>query len=93
MIDVLGHPITPGAQVLTGAYGSGGMDKVATVLSVAKKSLVVEVEKRTWNYNYTTKTWDCTTKPAGRVRRRPHQVVVIDKQLAFNQEEYPEKFI
>ena len=93
MIDVLGHPITAGAQVLTGAYGSGGMDKVANVVSVAKKTLVVEVEKRKWHYNDVTKRWDCTTEPAGRVRRRPHQVVVIDKQLAFNEAEYPENMV
>lgn len=93
MIDVLGHPITPGAQVLTGAYGSGGMDKVSTVISVAKKTLVVEVHKRSWRYNDVTKQWDCTSEPQGRVRRRPHQVVVIDKQLAYNQAEYPENMV
>ena len=93
MIDVLGHPITAGAKVLTGAYGSGGMDKVATIISVAKKTLVVEVKKYSWKHNEVTNQWDYTAEAPGRVRRRPHQVVVIDKQLAYNQSEYPENLV
>ena len=93
MIDVLGHPITPGAQVLTGTYGSPAMNKVSTVISVAKKTLVVEVLKRSWHYDDATSRWVSKTEPNGRVRRRPHQVVVIDKQLEHNLMTYPENMV
>lgn len=93
MIDVLGHPIEPGAKVLTGAYGSGGMNKVSTVISVAKKTLVVGVYKHRWEYNDVTKRWKSHEEPTGKVRRRPHQVVVIDEQLKHNMETYPENMV
>lgn len=88
LIDVLGHPIRKGDKVLTGNHYSTGMDIVAQVDKVTKKAVYVTLEATKWDYDMRKKYVEHTS-----VRRQPYQVVVIDKQLAYNKKHYPENFI
>ena len=88
MLDVLGHPVTAGDMVLTGDYGTAGMQLVTEVKRVTPKAVYVNVS--VCSYNWTNRSG----KTAERiVRRRYDQVVVVNKQLAHNKEVYPEYLI
>lgn len=47
-LDLLGRPIKVGDRVLTKAYGSPSMDCFATVVSVNRKSISIEVSLYRW---------------------------------------------
>ena len=92
MIDILGHPIEPGLTVLTNKYYSASLGQVTTVDRVTKTAVIVKI-KALWY------TWDPKTSKNIRhegfktIRKRPHQILVIDKQLNFNRKEYPENML
>lgn len=89
LLDILGHPIEEGMTVLTNAHYSPAMTELSVVDKVTAKAVYVTV------YAYGG-YWDSNTNKhvstAGnkQMRRRPDQVIVIDKQLSYNQETYPE---
>jgi hypothetical protein len=93
MLDVLGHPVTAGDMVLTGGYGTAGMQLVTKVKKVTPKAVYVNVSVST--YSWSNHNWsNHTVKTAEKlVRRRYDQVVVVDKQLAHNKKVYPEYLI
>lgn len=92
MIDILGHPIEAGMTVLTNKYYTATMGEITTVDRVTPKAVIVTV-------NYWGGYWDKEQKKyihtTGRkqIRKRPDQILVIDKQLDFNHKEYPENMI
>ena len=88
MIDALGHPITEGCMVLTPGYWSPTVSEIVKVKKVTKTRIVIDLMGSTWcrdagKYVDQVKT----------LYRRPHQVVVIDKQLKYNRKTYPELMI
>lgn len=89
MIDILGHPIEAGMTVLTNKYYTATMGEITTVDRVTEKAVIVTV-------NAAGTYWDKENKKyirfSGRkqIRKRPDQILVIDKQLDFNRSEYPE---
>jgi len=92
MLDVLGHPIQAGMTVLTNHYYSPSMGAITTVDKVTKKAVYVTIHCH-WGY------WDKVNKAYVRqngkkqMRRRPDQVIVIDKQLNHNRKKYPENML
>lgn len=81
LVDPIGHPIEAGMTVLTHAYAST-YSTPTRVARVTKKAIIVYVKK----YNYDMKAY----VEDHEVRRRPDQVFVIDKQLTYNKNTYPE---
>lgn len=81
MIDALGATIKVGDKVLTGSYWSATFDTVTTVKKVNRTTIGLELP--------------CTYDISGyrKVKRRPYQMIVVDKQLEYNQKAYPENFI
>jgi len=88
MIDVLGHPIEVGATVLTNGHYTASMNTVSKVEKVTAKAVYTNIYA-TW-YDY--KTGELRTGQK-LMRRRPNQFIVIDKQLDYNQKNYPENMI
>jgi allantoicase len=88
MIDILGHPITVGATVLTNGYYTACMNTITTVEKITKKAVYAKVDA-VW-YDWETKQRHRTKKL---MRRRPDQFIVIDKQLKYNQKTYPENML
>lgn len=88
MIDALGHPITEGSIVLTPGYWSPTVNEIVKVKKVTACYVHVELSTQQWD-NITT-TYVQKTKL---LKRRAHQVVVVDKQLKYNRKTYPELMI
>lgn len=92
MIDVLGHPIEVGMTVLTNYYSSASMGVITTVDKITKKAVYV-------TFNCVWYSWDKQQKTYVRnsglkqIRRRPDQIIVIDKQLNYNRTTYPENML
>lgn len=87
MIDMLGHPLKKGQTVLTKAFYSPAMDTIATVLKVNKKTIVVELKKRVWDFSSNNPT---ISEVNQEMKRTADSVLVIDQQLEYNQNTFPE---
>lgn len=87
MIDRLGHPIEVGVTVLTNGYYTSSMEVITTVKRITPKAIIVDVVLPAWVQRY---NGGITTKE---MRKQPHQILVIEQQLAYNQREYPENMI
>ena len=92
MIDILGHPIGAGMTVLTNKYYSSSMGEITTVDRVTKKAVIVTIHAYDWYYDEVLKR-GITTPYKKQIRKRPDQIIVIDKQLNHNQKNYPENMI
>lgn len=92
MIDALGHPITAGCTVITSAYCSPLMSKIVTVKRVTKTKVILNMAKHRWVKNPKTNKWK-REEFIGELRRNPYQVLVVDKQLAYNRKAYPEYMV
>lgn len=88
MIDVLGHPITVGATAITNGYCTSTLNTITVVEKVTKKAAYVTVEA--FSYNWETRERYRTKKL---MRKRPDQIMIIEKQLNYNKKTYPENFI
>ena len=77
-LDLLGRPIKVGDRVLTKSYGSAAMNNFATVVSVNRKSVSINVEYRDW-YRDDLGNWGrrITTKLMKRVGY--HSVLVVNE--------------
>lgn len=68
------------------------MSTVAKVKKVTKTQVHIEIFCRKYK-------WDPVKKQSIReeglftLRRQPHQVLVVDKQLAYNRRKYPENLV
>ena len=92
MIDALGHPITVGCTVLTPGYWSPTMSKIMKVGRVTKTRIILTMEGIRHLWSDKAKTWEPVTE-LREVRRQPHQVLVVDKQLKHNRKNFPEHII
>ncbi len=81
-IDALGHPIKVGSIVLTTPHWNPTFSVTTKVIKITKKSIVVELPSNTY-----------VDKRLIKIRRKPHQVIVIDKQLKYNQKTFPENLL
>ena len=88
MIDALGHPITKGCVVLTPGYWSPTAGTITKVVKVTKSYVFVEVGAWTWSEEKNGGVMEPLV-----VRRKAHQVIVVDKQLKYNRKTYPELLI
>ena len=88
MIDALGHPITAGCTVLTSGYWSSTFDTVIKVKRITANYVIIEMTASL--YDYARREAYTGVKE---VRRKPHQMVVIDKQLKYNRKTHPEFII
>jgi|SaaInl6LU_22_DNA_1037377.scaffolds.fasta_scaffold41708_2 hypothetical protein len=84
-LDCLGHPIRVGDTVLTARYCRAGFDTTTKVLKVNKSTIVLAIDRYTYDYSLGD-----YVKESHSIKRFPYQMVVIDKQLQHNQEEFPE---
>ena len=88
MIDSLGHPITAGCTVITPGYWSPTISEVVKVKKVTATYVHIEMDGIAYSREaggYTTQT--------KQLRRKAHQVLVIDKQLKYNRKAYPESLL
>lgn len=92
MNDALGHPITAGCTVLTSNYWSPTMNKLMKVKRVTKTKVVFDMDKHLYGYDNETKKFQWKSRHE-EIRRWPHQVIVIDKQLRYNKRTYPEHLV
>jgi formylmethanofuran dehydrogenase subunit E len=88
MLDILGCPINIDDMVLTTGYCSSSLNVVAIVEKVNKKSITVTVKADYWD-------WDEKKRIHynKHIRRKRDQVVVINQQLKYIQEHFPENLI
>ena len=88
MLDQIGCPLTKGATVLTTGYGSSSLNTIATVEKVNKKSVSVVIKASWWDYEKKKVVTEYK-----KMRRQDNQVVVIDQQLAYIEEHFPENLL
>lgn len=88
MLDILGYPLTKGVTVLTTGYSSSSLNTIATVEKVNKKSVSVIIKASFWDF--VAKEMVTEYK---KMRRDSFQVVVINHQLAYIQEHFPENLL
>lgn len=89
LLDILGHPIEEGMTVLTNAHNSPAMTELSVVEKVTGKAVYVSVYAHTGYWDVNTNR-HVSTSGNKQIRRRPDQVIVIDKQLSYNKKTYPE---
>lgn len=85
LVDALGHPILKGSTVLTTGYCSSALDTIACIEKVNRKSAAVTINVKRWDSN----TKQVVTEPK-RILKKAYQLYVIDAQLEYNAEHYPE---
>lgn len=96
--DALKRPCKVGDTVLTKGYGSCNMDQIATIVKMTPKSVFIDIHftsyKRvvdstsSWGYRY-----EKVLGEIKRMKRDSSSFVVINEQLAYNYNEYPELYI
>lgn len=77
-LDLLGRPIKVGDRVLTKGYGSAAMNNFATVVSVNRKSISINVEYHNWYRDYSGK-WQSRTSTKLMKRVGYHSVLVVNE--------------
>ena len=77
-LDLLGRPIKVGDRVLTKGYGSAAMNNFATVVSVNRKSVSINVEYRSWYHDYSGK-WQSRISTKLMKRVGYHSVLVVNE--------------
>lgn len=77
-LDLLGRPIKVGDRVLTKGYGSAAMNNFATVVSVNRKSVSINVEYRNW-YSDDSGNWQSRTSTKLMKRVGYHSVLVVNE--------------
>ena len=82
LVDLLGHPIEKGMTVLTNGYYSAGNHIITKVIRVTKKAVIIQVQKYDWQNQLMVEKHE--------LRRHPSTVFVIEKQIKYNQETFPE---
>lgn len=88
MNDVLGHPIKVGDTILTQGYWCMTMNTVTTVKKVGKTRVRIEIMCTWWDWGERKQVSGMKT-----LYRRPHQMIVINKQLDHNRKHYPENMV
>ena len=92
MLDILGCPITVGCTILTTGYLSSAFDTIMVVEKVNKKSVNVVLKACRYGYNETTRKYEPKVEYKT-MRRTSKQIVVIDQQIAYIQEHFPENLL
>lgn len=85
LVDMLGHPILKGSTVLTNGYQSTALDTIVKIEKVNKKTAVVSIPMPTYDYLRMELVYKNK-----RMLKQAYQLIVIDAQLAYNAEQYPE---
>lgn len=88
LVDVLGRPIFKGSTVLTNSPGSSYLDTLAIVEKVNKKSAAVTLNATRWDHA----AKDIITTLVRKLKPS-YLLVVVDAQLDYNAEHYPEYMI
>ena len=98
LLDMLNRPLKVGDTVLVKDYGTTNYTQ-ATVDKVARKNIYVKLGYTEWttipdSSVYWGYRWKSTFIPNGkRMPRNPKEVIVINEQLSYNKENWPENFI
>ena len=88
--DILGRPIQKGDTVLVKGYGSPCNDTIAIVDKVAKVNVYVYVPDR-WASYYNKRYPKNEQRPESkRMARRPSECIIINEQIAYNNDTWPE---
>ena len=77
-LDLLGRPIKVGDRVLTKGYGSVAMNNFATVISINRKSISINVEAYSWTKD-DTGHWARRTSTRLMKRVGYHSVLVVNE--------------
>lgn len=77
-LDLLGRPIKVGDRVLTKGFNSASMNNFATVVSVNRKSVSINVEYRDW-YRDNSNTWKSRMSTKLMKRVGYHSVLVVNE--------------
>lgn len=88
LTDILKRPVKVGDTVLTTGYYSTTMNEIAEVKKVTKDYIHTDIKIS--SYNYQTGNRDISYK---RMKRNSYQFVIINEQLQFNHENFPEYYI
>jgi hypothetical protein len=96
--DAIGRPIQLNDTVLVKGYGRCNMDTIAKITKITKKSVHVEIPA-----SYYVRIEDPTVQWGWRYERRTDEVklmkrsssdfIVINEQLKYNRDTWPELFI
>lgn len=96
--DALKRPCKVGDTVLTKGYGSCNMDQIATIVKMTPKFVFIDISatyyKRIedstsrWGYRY-----ERVMGETKRMKRDSSSFLVINEQLAYNHETYPELYL
>lgn len=78
-LDLLGRPIKVGDRVLTKGYGSASMNNFATVVSVNRKSVSINVEAYSWTKDAHTGAWSRRVSTRLMKRVGYHSVLVVNE--------------
>lgn len=84
MQDILNRPVQVGDTVLTKDYYSTILNKITTVKKITKYGILIDLD--VWDYS------SQSYKPKAMKRDR-NSFVVINEQLAYNKETFPEFYI
>ena len=79
-LDLLGRPIKVGDRVLTKAYGSPHIDHLATVISVNRKSISIDVHLTKWERS-TSGAWYRVPIGTKRMNRVGYTSVLVVNEL------------
>lgn len=96
--DAIGRPIQLNDTVLVKGYGRCNMDTIAKITKITKKAVHVEVPASyyvrvadpttTWGWKYERRTAE-----AKLMKRASSDFIVINEQLKYNRDTWPELFI
>lgn len=84
MQDILKRPVQVGDTVLTKGYYNAVLDAITTVKKITKHGIVIDLE--VWDYP------SQSYKPKAMKRDR-NSFIIINEQLAYNKETFPEFYI
>ena len=88
LTDIFKRPVKVGDTVLTTGYYSAVLNEIAEVKKITKDHIHVDIAIS--SYNYQTGHRDISHK---RMKRDRYQFVIINEQLQFNHDNFPEYYI
>ena len=93
--DILGRIPQVGDTILTKGYGSSEMSQQATVLKVNDKTIGVEVYRTRWKLDSSGKwvRYKDTSRPPKKLRRANQDFIIINEQLTYNMQQWPELYV
>jgi hypothetical protein len=91
--DALGRQFRLGDTILARGYGSTTMSTITTVDSITKTRIRCAINARRYVWDSSVDKYVVHTEADKSMYRHPKECVIINEQLAYNHETYPELYI